>query len=61
VADGQFQFRVTASSGVTYVVETSTDLTAWQPVVTNGTSPLNVLDANVSGNSQRFYRVRQAQ
>ena len=60
-AGGQFEFRVTASSDVTYVVEASGDLTAWQPVVTNGASPLNVIDANVSGNSQRFYRVRQAQ
>jgi len=61
LSGGQFQFRVTASSGVTYVVETSADLTTWQPVVTNGTSPLNVFDTNVSGNVQRFYRARQAQ
>jgi len=56
---GQFQFRVTASSGVTYVVETSADLSTWQPVVTNGTSPLNVFDANLNSNPHRFYRARQ--
>ena len=58
---GQFQFRVTAGSDVNYVIEGSTDLAIWQPLVTNSASPFIWLDSDFSNHAYRFYRARQAQ
>jgi hypothetical protein len=60
-ADGCFQFRVTASSGATYVVEASTNLTSWLPMVTNDASPFKFSDSGATNGNHRFYRARQTQ
>jgi hypothetical protein len=54
-----FQCRVTASSGVGYVVEASTNLADWLPLATNTASPLLLTDTNAAGHPQRFYRGRK--
>lgn len=59
--DGSFQFRVTASSSVIYVVEASTNLTTWLPMATNDTSPFKLSDSGAINGNCRFYRARQAQ
>ena len=60
-SDGSFQFRVTASSGVAYVIESSTDLTTWLPVATNDASPFKLSDSGATDNAHLFYRARQTQ
>ncbi len=58
---GQFQFRVTASSDVNYVIEGSDDLATWLPLITNSASPFIWLDSDFSNHANRFYRARQPQ
>jgi hypothetical protein len=60
-SDGSFQFRVTASSGVAYVVEASTDLATWLPMSTNDASPFKFSDPGATNGTYRFYRARQTQ
>jgi hypothetical protein len=60
-SDGSIQFRVTASSGVTYMVEASTDLATWLPMATNDASPFNFSDSGAISNTHRFYRAQQTQ
>ena len=54
---GQFSFDYTANPGLKYVVERSTNLVNWLPVVTNtaANNPVHFTDAVSTGNS--FYRV----
>lgn len=52
---GQFSFTVQGVSGQQYVVETSTNLTQWTPVVTN-TAPFTYMGGNLNQFSQQFYR-----
>jgi sugar lactone lactonase YvrE len=54
---GQFRFEFTASPGRSAVVEASTDLTSWLPILTN-TSTLNFSDPQSRFSSHRFYRTR---
>lgn len=60
VTNGQFSLQFTAPDSQSYVVESSTNLTDWIPVVTN--SPANgrfvFLNTNAT-DSQHFYRIRQ--
>ena len=56
-AGGQFRFEFTASPGRSAVIEASTDLTSWLPILTN-TSTLNFSDPQSSFSSYRFYRTR---
>jgi len=58
---GQFQFRVTASSDVNYVIKGSDDLATWLPLITNSASPFIWLDSDFSNHANRFYRARQTQ
>jgi len=58
---GPFQFRVTASSDVNYVIENSADLATWLPLITNSASPFIWLDTDFSHHAYRFYRTRQTQ
>lgn len=51
----QFSFMVNGSSGSQYVVEASTDLINWVPLVTN-TAPFSFVDPNIANFSQRFYQ-----
>jgi endonuclease/exonuclease/phosphatase family metal-dependent hydrolase len=52
-----FQFLLTGSAGVNYVVQTSTNLSAgnWTSLLTN-TSPFTFTDTNTDAASQKFYR-----
>jgi hypothetical protein len=55
---GQFSFDYSANPGLRYVVERSTDLINWLPVVTNTAAgnPVHVTD-NISPSGRSFYRV----
>ena len=57
---GQFRFMITAQSERNYLLESSTDLTAWSPVATisNPTGTMTYFDA-VAGIA-RFYRAKLA-
>ena len=50
---------VTGTSGFKYVVQASSDLVNWVPVLTN-TSPFTFVDTNASQFNQRFYRTVNA-
>jgi hypothetical protein len=52
---GQFALTVNGTTGYTYVVQASTDMVNWTPVLTN-TSPFTFVDTNASQFKQRFYR-----
>jgi hypothetical protein len=58
VAANQFSFSYTASPGLTYVVQCSSNLTDWAPILTNLalSTPVLFTDNFVSDRS-RFYRV----
>jgi hypothetical protein len=60
VQDNRFQFTISWATNVAVVVETSTNLLNWEPVVTNtishGTNFFN--DATGTNCPKRFYRVR---
>ncbi|MDB6067149.1 MAG: type sorting protein [Pedosphaera sp.] len=60
LVNGQFSLQFVATVGQSYVIETSTNLTNWLPLMTNtaGSSPLIFTDTN-SLDSMRYYRVRQ--
>jgi hypothetical protein len=52
---GPFQFTVTGAGDLAYVVEVSTNLLDWQPLITN-TPPFAVVAQNATNSLQRFYR-----
>jgi hypothetical protein len=52
---------MTASSGATYVLEASTNLTTWLPMATNDASPFKFSDSGATNGNYRFYRARQTQ
>ena len=55
---GEFQFNVAGNPGSNYVVEGSTNLADWFPLLTN-TSPFTFTDADAVNLPTRFYRVHQ--
>jgi len=59
--NGAFQADVLGQSGVTYVIERSTNLTSWVPFLTN--VPVTNLDSFIDTNThqfpRRFYRAIQ--
>ncbi len=57
-AAGQFHFRVTANPPSSYVIDTSTNLSTWQPWMTNTLSPLDITDTDNPPSPRRFYRAR---
>ena len=59
LANKQFQFSFDTASGVDYAVQYSTNLMEWHPFVTLGGIglPLTLIDPNVVGSRQRFYRI----
>jgi hypothetical protein len=57
--DNQFQMRVTVSGGAGYVVEATTNLTDWTPVLTNNAGAIDFVDASATNLPARFYRTRQ--
>jgi len=58
IANGQLSFSYTANPGLTYVVQNTSDLLTWSPVVTNvpSSSPVPFTES-VNSNSGHFYRV----
>jgi hypothetical protein len=52
----QVQFRVTGTSGQSYIIQGSTNLTLWTPLQTNSTMFYDFSDTNSSGYPSRFYR-----
>jgi len=58
IAGGQFSFEYTANPGLTYVVESSSNLFKWLPIGTNVASNSPVIFTDSSGlGAQRFYQV----
>jgi hypothetical protein len=57
---GQFSLSFAAVSGQNYVIETSTDLADWVPVLTNtaASGVFNFTDTNATAH-KLFYRARQ--
>lgn len=58
-AIGPFKMTVTATAVPSYVIEGTTDFSAWTPVLTNTTSPYEFWDFTASSHPHRFYRARQ--
>lgn len=59
-ADGQFHFTFVGEFGRPYVIEFSTDLATWTPVVTNTVDALGNLefsDASAARRAASFYRI----
>ena len=57
--NGAFSFLTTGPAGQTNVIEASTNLQTWVPLVTNGTGVLPFMDNDASNHPMRFYRTRQ--
>ena len=60
LTNGQFQFRLTGTSGETYVLQGSTNLTNWTPLQTNTTPLYDYTDPNTNLHN-RFYRAAVSQ
>ena len=58
MADGTFGFYVGGFTGLTWVVQWTTNLseTNWLPLMTN-TTPFTFIDTNASRYSQGYYRL----
>ncbi len=57
--DRQFQIRVGASGGASYVVEATTNFTDWKPLLTNSAGAVDFVDSSASNLPAQFYRTRQ--
>jgi predicted ribonuclease YlaK len=59
LANGQFQFTFNTASGVSYIIQYSTNLTDWTSVsiLSGFGGPLTVSDLTAT-DKQRFYRVK---
>ena len=55
----QFNFTVTGTPGLEYVVEASTNLIDWSPVLTKA-SPFTFVDSDMAKYPQRFFRTKAA-
>jgi hypothetical protein len=60
LANGQFQFSIIAVVGVDYMVQFSTNLVNWTPILsfTGSGAPETIIDPTAPGTSRRFYRVK---
>jgi hypothetical protein len=60
-ASNGFQFQLTGSAGLNYVIQTSTNLSAnnWTSIFTN-VAPFTFVDSNATNDGQRFYRAAAA-
>lgn len=56
LTNGQFQFRLTGTSGESYILQASTNLSSWVPLLTNSTPLYDFTDTNASNFQRRFYR-----
>jgi hypothetical protein len=55
----QFQFTLSGEYGVSYVIEGSTDLQTWMPVLTNGDAAASRTLTTSASNDFTFYRARR--
>jgi hypothetical protein len=53
---GSFQATITASNALSYIIESSTNLSTWNPVLTNTSTPFLFIDSNAPPAARRFYR-----
>jgi len=53
----QFQFRLTGTSGESYILQGSTNLITWSGLLTNSTTLFDYVDTNAAKFPKRFYRV----
>jgi len=53
---GQFRFRVTGTSGESYIVQGSTNLSTWTPLLTNFATLYDFTDPFATNYHHRFYR-----
>ncbi len=56
LSNGQFQARLVGITGVTNLIESSTNLTTWTPVLTNSIGVYDFTDPNSAFYPYRFYR-----
>ena len=56
LTNGQFQFRVTGTSGESYVLQGSANLGAWTPLLTNSATLYDFTDPDATNYDLRFYR-----
>jgi len=54
--NGLFRLRVNGVAGITYVVQASSNLENWAPVVTNVSAPVEFSDRQSTNFDHRFYR-----
>jgi hypothetical protein len=52
----QYQFRVAGTSGQSYIVQASTNLSTWTPILTNSATLFDFTDTNAVNFPKRFYR-----
>jgi hypothetical protein len=52
----QFQFRLTGTSGESYILQDSTNLNTWTPLLTNTATLYDFTDPSAANYSSRFYR-----
>lgn len=52
----QFQFRLAGTSGQSYILQGSTNLTSWTSLLTNTTPLFDYTDTNATNFHNRFYR-----
>jgi hypothetical protein len=62
LGNGQFQFTFNSTTGMTFTVQYATNLANWFPLLQLGglAGSQTVVDTNVAGVGQRFYRVKVA-
>jgi len=60
-SNGMFRLSFAGMTGSNYVLEATTNLTTWTPLVTNAaaTNLFDMFDADATNYPHRFYRVRQ--
>ena len=56
MATNLFRFRVAGTSGESYIIQASTNFSAWMPVLTNSATLYDYTATNVSANPRQFYR-----
>lgn len=57
-ADGHCKFTLTSVGVPVYVIDASTNLIQWSPVVTNTTTPYDYTDPNAPPSPRRFFKAR---
>ena len=57
--NGRFQFRAGVSGGASYVLEATTNLSTWLPLLTNSTSAFDFTNPALPVWPLQFYRLRQ--